>query len=70
MFVIFTSPEFQQMRLDLLPDFPEHAGTGIYEPGTVTPILPFAQRGGDFSRWWPLAVDPRTDCQAPLTPSP
>jgi hypothetical protein len=69
-FVVFNSPEFQQMRNDLLPDFPEHAGTGIYDPATLTPILPFAERGGDFSRWWPLTVDPRTDCQAPLAERP
>jgi hypothetical protein len=65
-FVIFESAEFLEMRRDLIPMFPEHAGTGLYDPRTLTPVLPLALNHADFSRWWPLIIDRATDCQAPL----
>ncbi|MDR1990734.1 MAG: hypothetical protein LBQ09_10955, partial [Acidobacteriaceae bacterium] len=65
-FVVFDTAEFQQMRRDLMPMFPEHAGTGIYDPDTLTPVLPIAASDADLTHWWPLTIDRATDCLAPL----
>jgi hypothetical protein len=63
-FLAFNSPEFNHLRLELQPDFPEHAGTGVYDPGALTPILPIAMTTTEFERWWPIVLDPNIDCQA------
>jgi len=66
-FVPFTSAAFEQVRVDLVPAQPEHAGIGVYEPGTLTPVLIVGASDGSFDRWWPLQFDPTRDCEAPLT---
>jgi hypothetical protein len=63
-FLAFNSSEFNQLRIELTPDFPEHAGTGVYDPGALTPVLPIATTGQNFEQWWPIRVDRATDCQA------
>lgn len=63
-FVVFSSPDFARLRQALVPAFPEHAGTGMYYPETLRPILAIAATGGDFARWWPMRIDEPTDCQA------
>ena len=65
-FVAFDSPAFNQMRVDLLPAQPEHAGVGVYEPATLTPILIVGATDNAFDRWWPLTFDPARDCEADL----
>jgi hypothetical protein len=65
-FVPFTSEAFDQVRADLVPSQPEHAGIGVYEPGALTPLLIVGASHGSFDRWWPLHFDP-ADCDAPLT---
>lgn len=65
-FVLFDSPAFRQLRQDLAPNHPEHAGIGVYDPSTLTPVLAIAGTDLDFASWWPLIPDPPTDCQAPL----
>jgi hypothetical protein len=70
-FVAFESGVFNQMRLDLVPPQPEQAGVGIYDPATLTPILPVGATDDRFDRWWPLAFDASEDCVASLTaPAP
>ena len=61
-FVPFESSEFSQLRIDLTPTEPEHAGVGVYEPGTLTPILVIGTTGENLERWWPLRFNPATDC--------
>jgi len=68
-FVPFESAAFVQMRVDLTPTEPEHAGIGVYDPGTVTPILVVGATDAAFDRWWPLAFDPTKDCEAPIAGS-
>ena len=65
-FVPFTSSAFNQMRVDLTPTEPEHAGIGVYEAGTLTPILIVGASEASFDRWWPLPFDPANDCEASL----
>ena len=36
-FVPFTSDAFNQIRVDLVPAEPEHAGIGVYDTGMLTP---------------------------------
>ena len=61
-FVPFDSPEFSQLRIDLTPTEPEHAGVGVYEPGTLTPILIVGATDTNFDGWWPLRFDAAADC--------
>jgi hypothetical protein len=65
-FVPFASAAFNQMRVDLVPAQPEHAGIGVYEPSTLTPVLIVGASDGTFDRWWPLHFDQPSDCEAPL----
>jgi hypothetical protein len=65
-FVSFNALEFWQLRRDLQPDFPEHAGTGIFDPGALSPTLPLAATDARFDRWWPVLLDQPIDCQAQL----
>lgn len=65
-FAAFTSAPFAQFRIDLTPPQPEHAGFGVYEPATLSPILMLAATDDDFARWWPLQFDPALDCESPL----
>jgi len=69
-FVPFTSTAFNTMRVDLVPAQPEHAGIGVYEPGTLTPILIVGASDSNFDRWWPLPFDESSDCEAPLGTGP
>jgi hypothetical protein len=66
-FLAIASPEFDALRLELRPDFPEHAGIGTYNPGALTPVLPIATTDTDFGRWWPIRLDRLTDCEAQVT---
>jgi hypothetical protein len=66
-FLAVTSAAFNALRLELQPDFPEHAGIGVYDAGALTPALPIATTGADFGRWWPIRLERITDCQAQVT---
>jgi hypothetical protein len=66
-FLAVNSAAFTALRLALRPDFPEHAGIGVYEPGALTPVLPIAATDADLVRWWPIRLERITDCQAPVT---
>ena len=68
-FIVFDAPAFDQMRVDLTPTQPEHAGIGMYDPSTVTPVLVVGATDSSFERWWPLTVNRATDCQATLQPA-
>jgi hypothetical protein len=63
-FLAFNSAAFDQLRFELQPDFPEHAGTAVYNPAALTPVLPIATRDKNFERWWPIHLEHATDCQA------
>lgn len=63
-FLAVNSREFNDLRIEIQPDFPEHAGIGIYDAGSLTPILPIATTDRDFERWWPVRLDETVDCQA------
>ena len=61
-FVPFESPAFSQLRIDLTPSEPEHAGVGVYEAGTLTPILVIGTTDGNLDGWWPLRFNAAEDC--------
>jgi hypothetical protein len=63
-FLAVNSREFNDLRIEIQPDFPEHAGIGIYDAGSLTPILPIATTDKNFERWWPIKLDQTVDCQA------
>jgi hypothetical protein len=65
-FVPFTSAAFNNTRVDLVPDQPEHAGIGVYEPATLTPILIVGASDANFERWLPMPFDQASDCESPL----
>jgi hypothetical protein len=65
-FVAFTAPEFNRLREDLVPPFPEHAGTGTYDPTTLSAILVVGATDRDFARWFPFRFDRQVDCIATL----
>jgi hypothetical protein len=63
-FLAVNSREFNDLRIEIQPDFPEHAGIGIYDASALTPILPIATTDKNFERWWPIKLDQAVDCQA------
>jgi len=63
-FLAVNSREFNDLRIEIQPDFPEHAGIGIYDAGSLTPILPIATTDTNFERWWPIRLDETVNCQA------
>lgn len=63
-FVVFESEAFRDFRQDIIPAFPEHAGTGIYDSAALRAILPIAITEGTSNTWWPIAFDQATDCVA------
>jgi hypothetical protein len=63
---VFDSPNFEQFRLQLSPLFPEHAGAAPYLPDALRPILTIAATDDRFSRWWPMSIEPRTECSDSL----
>jgi len=63
-FMAVKSPAFDALRIDLLPDFPEHAGIGFYDPGALTAVLPIAATDTDMHGWWPIRLERIVDCQA------
>ncbi|MGC4084894.1 MAG: hypothetical protein QM736_22965 [Vicinamibacterales bacterium] len=65
-FVPFVSAGFNQLRVNLMPEHPEQAGIGIYDPSILTPILVVAASDSSFDRWWPLRFDQDRDCEAPV----
>ena len=66
-FLAVKSSAFNAVRLELQPDFPEHAGIGVYDPGALTPVLPIATTDTNIDRWWPIRLERITDCQAEVT---
>ena len=69
-FAVFNAPEFDEFRQALMPAQPEHGGTGVYDPAALRPILTIAATDRNFVRWWPITVDEKTDCEAPLLARP
>lgn len=63
-FVAFDAPEFRQLRADLIPPFPEHAGTGVYDPTTLSAVLPIGSTDGQLTGWFPFTFDKQVDCIA------
>lgn len=68
-FVPFTSTGFNELRVRLMPEHPEQAGIGIYDPSILTPVLVVGATENSFDRWWPLGVDTERDCEAPIAPA-
>ena len=50
----FTSAGFNQFRVQLMPEHPEQAGIGIYDPSILTPVLVVGATEDRFDDWWPL----------------
>lgn len=69
-FAIFEAPNFDRFREELTPLFPEHAGSGVYDPPAVRLTLTIAASEKDVTRWWPMFVDARTGCRASLRARP
>ncbi len=65
-FVALDAPEYWRYRADVEPFQPEQGGSGLFDPGALTPVLPVAATAADTAAWWPLKTDPLTDCLAPL----
>jgi hypothetical protein len=65
-FVPFDAPVFNQLRGDLTPLEPEHAGVGVYDPATLTPALVVGATARDFDRVWPIRFEPQRDCEAEI----
>lgn len=65
-FVPFTSSAFDELRVALMPEHPEQAGIGMYDPGLLTPVLVIGATENGFDTWWPLRVDPARDCEAEI----
>jgi hypothetical protein len=63
-FVVFESPAFRGFRQDIIPAFPEHAGTGVYDSGALRPVLVLGGSDDQFARWWPINIDDAKDCIA------
>lgn len=63
---IFDSPSFERFRQQLSPLFPEQAGAAPFDPNALRPILTIGASDDKFGRWWPLVVEPRTDCSDTL----
>lgn len=69
-FVPFDAPAFAQLRADITPLEPEHAGIGIYEPGLLTPILIVGATTNAFDELWPIRFDSERDCEEPIQIAP
>jgi hypothetical protein len=65
-FAVFDAPLFDRFRYELTPQFPEHAGSGVYYPPAVRLIMAVAATSKDFDRWWPIGVNPQADCSVSL----
>lgn len=65
-FVVFQAPAFVDFRQRLTPLFPEHGGSGTFDPPALRPILTIAATDRGFARWWPITVNQQSDCQASL----
>ena len=65
-FVPFDVPAFDQVRADLTPLEPEHAGIGIYDPAWLTPALVIGATGAGFERIWPIRFERERDCEAEI----
>jgi hypothetical protein len=65
-FAVFEAPLFDRFRYELTPQFPEHAGSGVYYPPAVRLIMAVAATSKDFDRWWPIGVNPQADCSVSL----
>jgi hypothetical protein len=63
LFIALDSNRFRLFRNDAIPAFPEHAGTGVYDAGAITPILVVGQDAAAI-HWWPLQIDQAKDCEA------
>lgn len=66
-FVPFESAGFNQLRVSLIPEHPEQAGIGEYDPALISPVLVIGATENGFERWWPIRVNRDRDCQAPVT---
>jgi hypothetical protein len=65
-FAVFDAPEFDRFRLELTPLFPEHAGSGVYDPPGLRLILAVAASSRNIDAWWPLGLNPLEDCSVSL----
>jgi hypothetical protein len=68
-FAVFEAPQFDKFRFELTPLFPEHAGSGVYDPPALRLILAVAATSKDFDHWWPLGINPQQDCSVSLRAS-
>ena len=63
-YVLFDAPAFDAFRQQLAPLFPEHGGSGVFEPTALHPMLTFAAT--EHARKEPLAGDPQTECRTSI----
>lgn len=68
-FAVFDAPQFDKFRFELTPLFPEHAGSGVYDPPALRLILAVAATTKDVDHWWPLGINPQEDCSVSLRAS-
>ncbi len=69
-YAIFESPAFTEVRRQLIPTHPEHAGTTPFQPTALRPILLVGAGDASFARWWPMSAEQQRDCEAPLRLAP
>jgi len=66
-FLVFDLPEFTGFREQVAQQLAAAgAGTTLFEPAALSPVLIAAGLDASFSRWLPLRVDPEVDCFAPV----
>ena len=65
-FALFRSPEILHFRTELEREYMLAGGVRMFKPSPFSLVVPLAGSGGNFLDWWPVDVNPETDCQAPL----
>src|SRR5262245_4683193 len=60
-YVLFDAPAFDAFRQQLAPLFPEHGGSGIFEPTALHPMLTVAVT--EHARKQQMTGDPRKECR-------
>jgi hypothetical protein len=68
-YAMFDAPVFAEIRRRLLAVRAEHAGTVLFDPANLRPILTVATSDRNVAGWWPMTPAQQSDCEAPLRES-
>jgi hypothetical protein len=64
---LFDAPAFQSFRQAVRQRWPSSSASDVFDPAALSPAVLVAATDASFDSWYPIRMQPDSDCLAPIT---